>query len=48
MPHALWALEGATAAIRPELIDGNNASGVGDIVERERLGGILRYYHRAA
>ena len=30
-----------------ELIDGH-VSAVGEITSRERLGGLLRYYHRAA
>jgi hypothetical protein len=30
-----------------ELIDGSPTS-VGEIASRERLGGLLRYYHRAA
>ena len=35
-------------SLRNELIDGDSASATGDVVERERLGGVLRYYHRAA
>ena len=31
-----------------ELIDGAPSTGKGDIVETERLGGLLRSYHRAA
>lgn len=30
------------------LIDGNEPTDIGTVVERERLGGILRHYRRAA
>ena len=31
-----------------ELIDGHPSTGLGDVRSTDRLGGILRYYHRAA
>jgi len=31
-----------------ELIDGQPSTGLGDVQSTDRLGGMLRYYHRAA
>ena len=31
-----------------ELIDGRPSTGLGDVRSLDRLGGMLRYYHRAA
>lgn len=35
-------------ALGNELIEGDHTTLTGEVVESERLGGVLRYYHRAA